>query len=624
MVMYVIGTAGHVDHGKSALVQALTGIDPDRLQEEKDRGLTIDLGFAWLRLPSGEEVSIVDVPGHERFIKNMLAGVGGIDLALLVIAADEGVMPQTREHLSIIDLLDVSHGVVAITKSDLVEPDFLELVKADAEEVLRDTVLEGAPMVYCSAAKREGLEDLLEALDMELAKTPARRDIGRPRLPIDRAFTISGFGTVVTGTLVDGELRTGQAVEVVPGGLRSRIRGLQAHGSKVEAAPPGRRTAVNLTGLAVEELARGMVVTGPGRLKPTKSVDVSLTAVRFLSRPIRHNLFVTFHTGSAEVEGRVLLLDRQEVPPGERAWAQIRLSEPVAAIKGDRFIIRDPNDTLGGGLVVDTDVGRHRRFHESTLEALRALKEGSPEELVRIAVARLEPVELRDALGQAEVEPSAARAAIDALAGSGEVISLDGEALKDGSLLFTADGFAALTGRLAEALDAYHRQFPLRRGMPREELRSRLGMEPRAFEQTVALWGARDEAKEAAGTVALPGHEPRADADQERLAHDFVASLRASPYAPPTDRMPEEDMLNYLEERGDIVRVGQEIAFGAEAYREIVDRILAHLREQGTITLAQVRDMFGTSRKYAQALLENMDQKRITRRVGDERVLRQG
>ncbi len=307
--MYTIGTAGHVDHGKSALVQALTGIDPDRLREEKERGLTIDLGFAWMTLPGGEEVSIVDVPGHERFIKNMLAGVGGIDLALLVIAADEGVMPQTREHLAIIDLLGIEHGVVAVTKADLVEPDFLELAKAEAEEVIAGTSIEGAPVVACSAVTRDGLDELTATLERELAKAPPRRDNGRPRLPIDRAFTMTGFGTVVTGTLIDGSLRLGDEVEVVPGGLKSRVRGLQTHGRKVEAAAPGRRTAVNLAGVAVDQLERGMVVATPGWLKPVMAVDVRLRAVRYTGRPIRHNLSVTFHTGPAEVEGRLLLLD---------------------------------------------------------------------------------------------------------------------------------------------------------------------------------------------------------------------------------------------------------------------------------------------------------------------------
>ena len=620
--MYVIGTAGHVDHGKSALVQALTGIDPDRLREEKERGLTIDLGFAWLTLPDGREVSIVDVPGHERFIKNMLAGVGGIDLALLVIAADEGVMPQTREHLAIIDLLDIRHGVVAVTKADLVEPEFLELVAADAREAVRGTTLESAPVVSCSALTRRGLDELLATIQASLDRTPARRDIGRPRLPIDRAFTVAGFGTVVTGTLIDGSLSVGQEAEVVPGGRRSRVRGLQTHSRKVETAAPGRRTAVNLAGLAVEELALGMVVTAPGWLQPTDALDVRLRAVPYLRRPIRHALRITFHTGSAEVEGRVLLLDRDELAPGESGWAQVRLAAPVAAVKGDHYVIRDPNDTLGGGRIVDAGVRRHRRFHAATLTALETLERGSPAELVRLAVARLEPVELRDLLRQVELPAEEARGTVEALLAGGEFVALGEGAPADATLLYTRDGFDALGRRARDALAAHHQQFPLRRGAPREELRSRLGLEPRPFDRAVAVWLRGGELKEADGALALAEHEPRLTAEQQARARAFLEALEAHPHSPPTDSPPEDDVLTYLAERGDIVRAGDGVAFAAGAYREMVEHIVAHLRGSGSITLAQVRDMLGTSRKYAQALLEHMDEEHITRRVGDERVLR--
>ena len=619
--MYVIGTAGHVDHGKSALVEALTGIDPDRLSEEKERGLTIDLGFAWLTLPNGDEVSIVDVPGHERFIKNMLAGVGGIDLALLVIAADEGVMPQTREHLAIIDLLGIQHGVVAVTKADLVEPEFAELVAADAEEALQGTTLESAPLLLCSAVTRQGLDDLVAALQSELAKTPAKRDIGRPRLPIDRAFTIVGFGTVVTGTLLDGSLREGQEVEVLPPGLRSRIRGLQAHRQKVQKAPPGRRTAVNLTGLSVEEMERGMVVTTPGWLRPTTALDVRLRAVRYLRRPLRHGMAVTFHTGSAEVEGRLLLLDREELPPDESAWAQLRLVRPVAAVKGDGFVIRDPNDTLGGGRIVDTQPRRHRRFHPPTIDRLEAMDRGSPQEAVVIAVAAAEPMTLRELHRSLDLAADEVRAAVEEAAAAGDLVALDDRPLTEGTLLFSAQGFAALSERMKAALADYHRQFPLRRGMPREELRSRLRQDSRAFDQAAALWSHRGEIREAAGTASLPEHEPRPEPEQEKRAQELLAALRDRPFSPPTLEG-EDDLLAYLEDRGDVVRVDEGIVFAAEGYHEMVERVVAHLKERETVTLAQVRDLLGTSRRYAQALLEHMDQQRITRRVGDERVLR--
>ncbi|MBI1885359.1 MAG: selenocysteine-specific translation elongation factor [Chloroflexi bacterium] len=620
--MYTIGTAGHVDHGKSALVKALTGIDPDRLREEKERGLTIDLGFAWLKLPSGQEVSIVDVPGHERFIKNMLAGVGGIDLALLVIAADEGVMPQTREHLAIVDLLDIRRGLVVVTKKDLVDGDWLALVKADAAEVVGGTTLEGAPVLTCSAVTGEGLDEMVAAIEAELAQTPAKRDIGRPRLPVDRAFTVAGFGTVATGTLVDGSFELGQEVEVVPGGLRSRIRGLHTHGRKIEKAPPGRRTAVNLPGIAVEELRRGMVVTTPGWLRPARTVDVRLRAVSYLPRAVRHNTEVTFHTGAAEVTGRLLLLDREELRRGESGWAQLRLQEPVAVVKGDRFVIRDPNDTLGGGKVVDVHVRRHRRHDPPTLATLEMLDRGSPEELVRAALARLDPVELAELSRQVELPSDELQATVTGLTDRGEVVLVGGPPLGDESLVATAAGFASLTARVREALAGYHRERPLRSGMPREDLRRRLGLQPRPLEQIVGLWVEQGDVREHAGALSLPEHEPEASPAQRAEASAFLAALQSDPHSPPTDRLPDPELLAYLEDRGEIVRVSDGVVFGAEAYRQMVERIVSHLREQGTITLAQVRDIFGTSRKYAQALLEHMDEQRITRRVGDERRLR--
>ncbi len=614
--MYVIGTAGHVDHGKSALVHALTGIDPDRWQEEKDRGLTIDLGFAWLRLPGGDEVSIVDVPGHERFIKNMLAGVGGIDLALLVIAADEGVMPQTREHLAIIDLLGIAHGVVALTKCDLVDRDGLELARDDAAEALRGTTLEGAPIVPCSAVARTGLDDILAAVEAELVKTERKRDAGRPRLPIDRAFTMAGFGTVVTGTLVDGSLRVGDEVEALPAGRRARVRGLQTHGQQVDVAPPGRRTAVNLSGVAPADLHRGMVLARPGALQTTKSADVRLRAVPYLTRPVRHNLTVTFHSGAAEVEGRLLLLDATEIPPGEEAWAQVRLAAPVCALKGDHFVVRDPNDTLGGGLIVDTDAPRHRRFDAGAIARLETLARGSPEERLLSAIALAEPATAGSVAGDDET-----RATLGQLLEAGDVVALSEDALANNSALYTRTGFDAAIEAVRGALTAYHAATPLRPGMPREELRGRLQLEPKTFDALMARLVRDVLVAERGSAVGLASHSPALTPPQEATAAAFLEALRETPFSPPTDRAPDGDVLAYLEGAGEVVRAGS-VIFAAEAYGELAERVQAHLKEQETITLAQARDMFGTSRKYAQALLEHLDAKHITRRVGDVRVLR--
>ena len=345
--MYVVGTAGHVDHGKSTLVETLTGIDPDRLREEKERGLTIDLGFAWLKLPSGNEVSIIDVPGHERFVNNMLAGVGGIDLALLIVAADESVMPQTREHLAILDLLQIQRGMIVITKSDLVDEEIVELVGAEVEDVLEGTVLEGAPIMNVSAITGQGIPELVSAIDDMLQETQPKKDLGRPRLPIDRSFTITGFGTVVTGTLIDGDINVGQEVELILSGQRTRIRGIQTHKNKQDIAQPGTRVAANLIGVPHDNIYRGEVLTTSGWLRPTTAMDVHLRVIPGAPHALRHNMFLTVHTGSSEVIARLRLLDSDTAEPGATTWAQLKLDSPLAVVKGDYFVIRSNQTTLG-------------------------------------------------------------------------------------------------------------------------------------------------------------------------------------------------------------------------------------------------------------------------------------
>ena len=578
--------------------------------------MTIDLGFAWLTLPSGREVSLVDVPGHERFIKNMLAGVGGIDLALLVVAADEGVMPQTREHLAILDLLGVSSGVLVVTKRDLVEGDFLELVSADVREAVEGTTLAGSPLVACSALTGEGLDELRAVLDERLEATTPKRDIGRPRLPVDRSFTIAGFGTVVTGTLIDGAFEVGQEVEVLPAGPRARIRGLQHHREQVERALPGRRTAVNLAGVAKDEVRRGRVLALPGSLASTTAVDVRLRALASVRRPLRHSVSLTLHIGSAEVPARLLLLDRAELAPGDEGWAQLRLAEPVAVVKGDRFVLRTPNDTVAGGTIVAVHPKRHRRLHAPTLEALASLAEGSPSETLLAALRRVEPASLASLAGELELSAAEGRSTVETLAGEGRLVAL-------GDALITAEGFAAMGERARSVAETYHGQHPLRRGVPREELRSRLRLEERVFVAALARWVEDGLLAQGEGWVAQAGHEPALSPEQQAQAGDYLAALASSPYAPPTDQPPPSDLLSYLEEAGQVVSAGGGVVFSAEAYREMVERVTEHLRREETITLAQVRDLFGTSRKYAQALLEHLDGRRVTRRVGDARVLRE-
>jgi selenocysteine-specific elongation factor len=627
--VHVIGTAGHVDHGKSTLVQALTGINPDRLREEQEREMTIDLGFAWLTLPNGESVGIVDVPGHRDFIENMLAGVGGIDAALFVIAADEGVMPQTREHLAILDLLRIPGGVVALTKIDLIDdPDWLELVQADVSEALQGTVLDGAPIIPVSARTGQGLAELTAALQEVLARTPPRLDRGRPRLWIDRVFTIGGFGTVVTGTLVDGHLEVGQEVEILPRGLRARIRGLQTHKTRIQRAVPGSRVALNLTGISKQDLARGDLVTTPGWLRPTTLTDVRLDLLRDAPFPLKHNAFVKFFCGSAETVARVRLLGTETLAPGESGWVQLELDDPLPLVRGDRFIIRVPSPavTVGGGEVVDPNPGRkHRRFRPEVLARLETLARGTPAEVLLQTLERRGPLTVRDLLevsGLGEAAPEA----LAELFSTGDAVVLDAvPEPAPARLVVSRSWWSATTARMRDELAAYHARYPLRPGMSREELRSALRLDPRAYNGLLARAAADGLIVDEAATVRLPEHQVRFTPQQQQAVDDLLARFRAAPYATPSVKeaaaLVGEEVLGVLLARGDLVQVSPEVLFLRETYEEMVERIRAHIQQQGSITLAQVRDLFQTSRKYAQALLEYLDGVGVTRRVGDERVL---
>ncbi len=640
--MSCIGTAGHVDHGKSTLVTALTGIDPDRLAEEKARGMTIDLGFAWLTLPSGREASIVDVPGHESFIKNMLAGVGGIDVALLVVAADEGVMPQTEEHLAILDLLRVRSGVVALTKADLVEDDWLELVREDVAERLKPTTLADAPILACSSVTRAGLPALLAALDAALDRSPARRSIGRPRLPVDRAFTVTGFGTVVTGTLQDGRLRVGQEVELLPAGRRARVRGLQTHKQSIEEGVPGSRLAVNLAGVGKSEVARGDVLAIPGTLQPTYAMDVRLEALARAPRSIEHNSELDVYVGAAEVPARVVLLETEEIQPGASGWAQLRLARPLVAARGDRFIVRvpSPSETVGGGSVAEPRARRHKRGDPAVLARLDLLARGDPEEVV---LAALRPEARPAATGKGKPsayggrEPTELSAALglpaEDTAGALEALIARGMVVRAGGFVYAVSEWHRLGEDVARLLGDYHRLYPLRPGMPREEWRSRLGLMPRESGEVIAaltLAGALTEvaAGGAAGRgvfVKLAGHEPLFSDAQERAVAALLERFRNEPFSPPVRQEVEQEVGSEvtaaLLERGVLVKVSDTVLLDKAAYAEAVRRVVAHLRDHERLTVAEARDLLGTSRKYMLAIFEHFDDRRITRRQGDDRVL---
>ena len=614
--MYVIGTAGHVDHGKSALVEALTGIHPDRLREERERGLTIELGFAWMTLPSGREVSIVDVPGHVRFVRHMLAGVGAIDLALFVVAADEGVMPQTREHLEILDLLDVRQAVVALTKVDLApDEEWLELVEEEVRELLAPTTLGDAPIVRTSAVRGDGLDALRAVLDEALAGVPEPRDVGRPRFGIDRVFTMSGFGTVVTGTLLDGRLRVGATLEAVPEGPTARVRGLQTHQTEVEEALPGTRVAINLAGVATEQLRRGQMLAPPGQLTPARTIDAVLRTLP--GHGVRHNLRVTVHLGAAETQGRLRVLGADEVPAGSEGWCQIQLAPPLAAARGDLFVVRVSDQTLAGGRVLAVDAERHRRTDPAVIERLRGLAAGSPEGAALAALERVQPAGVTDLAPHVDLDAAALERALAGLVAGGEAVEL-AAAGGGGPRYLSRAGLARLGTRAERALEAYEREHPLRLAILREELRARLGLEPAAFEAVLPALAPALVIER--GGVRRAGWTPQPTAAQRRTAEEAVAVLVAGGVSPPRVEL-DAELVGYLVGSGAVVDCGDGVIFAAAAFAQARDAVVALIGGQGSATLAQARDALGTNRRTAQALLERLDREGVTRRRGDERVL---
>jgi selenocysteine-specific elongation factor len=624
---FVIGTAGHVDHGKSTLVKALTGIDPDRLAEEKARAMTIDLGFAWLTLPGGQSVSVVDVPGHERFIKNMLAGVGGIDAALLVIAADEGPMPQTVEHLAILDLLDVDRGVIVLTKADAVEGDWLDLVREEVRELVSSTTLADAPIVTVSAVTGEGLPILLETLEAVLASSPGTPGGSTPRLPIDRVFSVSGFGTVVTGTLSGGEINTGDELRLYPGDRRARVRGLQSHQEKVFRALPGRRTAVNLSGITTDEVRRGDVLAPPGIMSPSQRLDVRLRLLPSAPVALKQNDEIDFFTGAAELPARITLLDRERLEPGESAWVQLRFRAPIAVLKHDRFIVRrpSPSQTLGGGEIVAPNPPRHRRFRPETIAALETLAAGAPDEILLQALEQ-RPIEIKEvAAGAAGLSPRQVDEALAQLIAEGDVVVLGGSGRAPGATEFAIASslLESLTRQTCDVLRSYHASQPLRPGLAREDARRRLGIaQPRLFDDLVATLAGAGELIDDGATLRLPTFRMTLDPTRRAAADQYLTAIRAQPYTPPGphEHGLDAETLAALEYLREVIKIADGVYFAPQPWDALVQGTLAFIDSNGSMTLSQFRDHFGTSRKYAQAALEYLDQLKYTRRVGDDRV----
>jgi selenocysteine-specific elongation factor len=630
----VIGTAGHIDHGKTTLVKALTGVDTDRLKEEKERGITIELGFAPIELPGGIHAGVVDVPGHERFVRTMVAGAGGIDAALLVVAASEGVMPQTREHLAVCQLLGIPAGVVALNKADLVEPDFLDLAVEDVRDTVKGTFLEDAPIVPVSATTGRGIDALREALATLVTGLAGRDPTGPLRLPIDRSFPMKGFGAVVTGTLVSGRIEVGQAIEILPSAIGAKVRGLQIHGHAVERADAGTRIAVNLQGVDSGLVPRWEWLTRAGELVPTRQIDARIRLLAGCTRPLKLRQALQLHVGTAAVGARVVLLDRTELPPGESALARLRLDAGIIALPGDRFILRGDDSlapyggTVGGGTVLRPLVGGYRRRADAAARAT-AFEESDGAGRVALELEWAGPGGLDKTGVFRRIAPDPG-AAIAAAKKAGGCLEVEANRYVHPSVVGTVTRLAL------EAIARHHESRPLDAGMPRQELRSRLpsALPGRLFEKVVTDLAASGKIVALLDVVRMPTHRPQAKDAGGGLMESIARTLAKEKLQPPrVKELPDvvgasladvKSALKLLVSAGRIVRVNDELYFDRSEIDRLRDAVVAFLRANGEIDAQRWKDLTGASRKFTIPIAEFFDAEKLTLRVGDVRRLRGG
>jgi selenocysteine-specific elongation factor len=632
----ILGTAGHIDHGKTSLIKAITGTDTDRLKEEKERGITIELGFASLTLPSGQHLGIVDVPGHEKFVKNMVAGATGIDIVAMVIAADEGVMPQTREHLEICSLLGIRHGLIVLTKIDMVDEEWRELVQEDVREFMRGTFLEGRPLVGVSSVTGEGIPELLKILDEQAALVEEKPATSLFRLPVDRVFTMKGFGTVITGSLISGKIRTGETIMVYPGRLTSKIRGIQVHNDTVEEAHAGMRTAINFQGLDKTAVERGNILARPDTLIPSFMVDAQLDYLKSNTKPLKNRNRVRFHTGTSEILGNLILMDRDELAPGDSAAVQLRLDAPLCLVRDDRFVIRSysPIRTIGGGFVLNPICRKHKRFKPETIQGLTRIAHDTPENIISHhsresgaqGVTFAELVILTN-----QPEKSLVQMIQNLIAGK-RLIVTD----KENQVYIHPDTFESLRKEILVYLEEFHRSYPLRPGMSKEELKSKF---PRIkgsklFNQTLDKMVKNKEAVIAEDTVRLASHTVSLGADQEKVGEKIALAYRNGGLTPPyfrdiiqeleIDAQKGKDILMHLIEEKKIVKTKDDLYFDADAIAGLQSRLVDFLEKNGEVSAPQFKDLTGASRKYVIPLMEYFDAQNITIRIGDIRKLRKG
>ncbi|NLW45352.1 MAG: selenocysteine-specific translation elongation factor [Syntrophomonadaceae bacterium] len=633
MKRVIIGTAGHIDHGKTALVRAMTGVDTDRLKEEKKRGISIELGFAPLTLPGGQRAGIVDVPGHERFVRQMLAGAFGMDLVLLVVAADEGIMPQTREHMDIIRLLGINQGIVVITKKDLVDEEWLMMVEDDVKEYLADTELKEWPIIAVSSTTGEGIPELLKLIEEHSARVQEKSALGPVRLPIDRVFTMTGFGTVVTGTLWSGRIRLNDSLEILPQGIPVRVRTLHVHNQKVEEALAGQRVAVNLQGVDTSNIHRGDVLAAPGFLRPTYRISGNLRLLKSSPRPLKNWARVRFHLGTDECLGRVVLLDHDELQPGEHGYVQIVMEEPVVCARGDRFVIRfySPVTTIGGGVVIDPHPSKQKRFNEAVLEEMAVKEGGLPEEVVLQELNKHPEriISVEDLAAAIGYDPVETRDILNMLREQGLIEHLK---VENQDFYLSNLGIHHSIRTINSMLEDWHKKYPLRPGFPREELRSRYFKQypVKVFNALISLLEAKGVLSADSKHVRLPGAPTTPDQDAKKAIEKVMEMLNKNPLAPPgLKEILEEiadsphdsaEIIAYLEESGQIVKVAEGVYYSRLGVDLAWSRLNEHFDQKKELSLAEARDIWETSRKFTLPLLEYFDRIKYTKRIGDNRI----
>jgi selenocysteine-specific elongation factor len=631
----VLGTAGHVDHGKTALIKALTGVDTDRLKEEKERGITIELGFASLTLLGGQTLGVVDVPGHERFIRNMVSGAAGIDLVVMVIAADEGVMPQTKEHLQICSLLGLKKGLVALTKADLVDEDWRALVTDDIRAFLKGTFLEASPIVPVSALTGAGLQDLLHAVHQVASEIEEKGDAGLFRLPIDRVFSIKGFGTVVTGTLISGSIRTGEDVTVLPLRISSRIRGMQVHNKSVSLAESGQRTAINLQGIEKTTIARGDVLTRPGTLETTRRLDVYFEYLPTNEKKLKHRALVRFHAGASEVMARINFLDRDDIAPGDKAFAQLFLAVPAVVMAGDCFVIRSysPVTTIGGGVVVDPLSRKHKRHSRQIIHELEQLQHG--DDLGRIATmierSSFSGIDLHELVIRTGFPQGHVKKRLETLFSQKQAILLDREETR----VISFNAHQNTQERLISEIRTFHNKFPLQEGMSREELRTKVGsfVTPRLFNAVMRNLEKNGRIVIDLENLRLPDHRVHLQGEMEDLRQALADLYRNAGLAPPSFREVTEkfaakktrvgSVLNVMLKEGSLVKINEDLYFDQAALAKLREDYKILLMKEGKANPVSFKALTGLSRKFIIPLLEFFDMTKLTVRSGEHRILRE-